>query len=316
MIGLSVVIPTHDRPESLSRTVEALLRQSLLPDEIIIVNDHEADIPPAVGESITAAGVSFEYCRLQSPRPSASASRNHGMKLATGGILVMIDDDVLPPTDCLAKIAEMYALAPPGSIAAIGPRIASLPPKNRFGRWLWGVLAKVLGELRWAPRACAGRYAAVPAKLRRCLEPGRPLSGSLMTVRREIADEYRFDEEFFSGGYVLGEDRDFSLRIARDRPVFLATDLVVMHDPHPGGRPDRFRMGRMLVSSTLHTAKRCGDRGAGTLVLLGHEFIGTCLLHAIWGLAMRKQGNLLYATGIAVELLSRARTLITESICR
>jgi len=312
-MSLSVIIPTHDRPESLARTVKALLGQTLLPDEIIIVNDHETDIPAAVGKSIAAAGVSLEYCRLRTPRPSASASRNHGMKLASGEILVMIDDDVRPPADCLAAVAEMYALAPRGSVAAIGARVISPPAKNRLGRWLWGVLARAFGEVGWAPRVCASRYAVLPAKLRGRLEAGRSLSGSLMTLRRSIAREYRFDDEFFCG-YVLGEDRDLSLRIALKHPVFLATDLAVVHDTHPGGRPDRFRMGRMLVSSTLHTAGQCGDRGAGTLVLLGHEFIGVCLLRAVWGLATRNKGNLQYAAGIVVELLSRAGNVIAEAL--
>ena len=64
-------------------------------------------------------------------------------------------------------------------------------------------------------------------------------------------------------------------------------------------------MGRMLVSSTLHTAGRCGDSGAGTLLLLGYEFAGTFLLHALWGLARRRKSNLLYAGGIAREVLGR-----------
>jgi len=239
------------------------------------------------------------------------------MKLASGEILVMIDDDVLPPADCLARLTEMYALAPPDSLAAIGPRIVSTPPRNRFGRWLWGVLARAMGEIRWTPRLCAARYVPLPAKLRGQLAPGRPLSGSLMSLRSSIVDaeNYRFDEEFFCG-YVLGEDRDLSLRIAVNRPVLLAKNLSAVHDTRPGGRPDRLRMGRMLVSSTLHTAEQCNDRGAGTFVLLGYEFIGTCLLHTVWGLAMRKKVNLLYAAGIAVELLSRAGKLAARTLWR
>ena len=132
------------------------------------------------------------------------------------------------------------------------------------------------------------------------------MSGCLMSVRREVAREYRFDDEFFCG-YVLGEDRDLGFRIALDRPVFLAGDITVLHDPYPGGRPDRLRMGRMLVSSTIHTADACGDSGAGTFVLLGYEFAGTFLLHAGWGLVKRRGSNLLYAAGIATELFSRFR---------
>ena len=304
MTTMSVIVPTHNRPESLARTAAALLDQTRLPDEIIIVNDGREEIPSGLGQSITSSGVAFEYRQFGADRPSASASRNYGMDIASGQILVMIDDDVVPGADCLAALAAMYDRAGADTVAAIGARPVPPPAKNRFGRKLWNLLAGILGETRWAPRVCAARYVALPAELRAELTPGKAMSGCLMSVRREIAAEYRFDDEFFSG-YVLGEDRDLGFRIALGRPVFLAEDLTVLHDPHPGGRPDRFRMGRMLVSSTLHTAGRCGDSGAGTFVLLGHEFAGTFLLHAVWGLAGGRKGNLLHAAGIAVEVLSR-----------
>ena len=313
MTTISVIIPTHNRPEALSRTVASLLEQTRLPDEIVIVNDGRDEIPTGLGQSITSAGVAFEYCELRTGRPSASASRNCGMDLASGQILVMIDDDVVPPANCLATLAAMYDRTGAESVAAIGARPVPPPAKNRFGRRLWNFLAVVLGETRWAPRICAARYVALPPELRAELTPGKAMSGCLMSVRRDVAAEYRFDDEFFCG-YVLGEDRNLGFRIALDRPVFLAENLTVLHDPHPGGRPDRLRMGRMIVSSTLHTADRCADRGAGTFVLLAYEFAGMFLLHAGWGLARRRKSNLLYAAGIAVEVLSRLGKRIAAAV--
>ena len=137
--------------------------------------------------------------------------------------------------------------------------------------------------------------------------------GGLISVRRRVAAEYRFDDEFFCG-YVVGEDRDFSFRIALDLPVFMAENITVLHDPRPGGRPNRFMLGRMIVSSTLHTAHRCGDRGAGAFVLLCYQFAGTFLLHAVWGLVRRQKSNLLYAAGIAVEVFSRLGKRIASTI--
>jgi glycosyltransferase involved in cell wall biosynthesis len=310
---ISVIIPTHNRPESLARVAATLLEQTRLPDEIVIVNDGDLEIPSDLGESITSLGVAFEYCVFRSDRPSASASRNRGMDLAAGQILVMIDDDVLPETDCLDELEKMYEMAPDDAVAGIGAWPVPPPPENRFGRSLWNFLTVLLGETCWSPRICAARYVALPLALRAKLTPGKAMSGCLMSVRREIAADYRFDEEFFCG-YVLGEDRDLGFRIARDRPVFRAAGLNVLHDPAGGGRPDRFRMGRMLVSSTLHTARRCGDRGAGTFLLLGYEFAGTFLLHASWGLARRQGSNLLYAAGIAKEVLSRLSKRITAYV--
>jgi hypothetical protein len=311
--SISVIIPTHNRPESLARTVESLLVQDRRPDQIVIVNDGHLPPPDSLDESITSAGVAYEYCEFRSDSPSASASRNRGMELATSQVLVMIDDDVIPPPDCLGRLAAMYDLDSGGVVAAIGATPIPPEPANRLGRGLWDFLATILGEIRWAPRLCAARYVVLPPGLRRKLTPGKPLSGCLMSMRADVSAGYRFDDEFF-GGYTLGEDRDLGFRIAVDRAVFLAEDLTVLHDPAPGGRPDRMRMGRMLVSSTLHTAGGCGDSGAGTALLLGYELAGTCLLHTLWGIARLRRSNLLYAAGIARELLARLRKRITAYI--
>jgi len=313
MTTVSVIIPTHNRPESLGRTVQALLAQTRIPDQIVIINDGDDEIPAGLAETISCAGAHFNYCRLRTDRPSASASRNRGMELASEQILVMIDDDVIPPEDCLARLVEMYDQAPGGAVAGIGARPVPPEAENRFGRKMWELLACLLGEIRWAPRLCAARYSPLPPALRAKLTPGKPMSGCLMSVRRELDREYRFDDEFFCG-YVLGEDRDLGFRIAMTCPVFLADDLTVLHAPHPAGRPDRVRMGRMLVSSTLHTAKNCRDAGAGTQFLLGYEFAGTFLLHAIWGLARAQKSNLHYAAGIAAELLSRLGKRIAAAV--
>ena len=43
--SISVILPTHDRPDSLRRAVRSVLAQSLLPVELIIVNDGDEEIP-------------------------------------------------------------------------------------------------------------------------------------------------------------------------------------------------------------------------------------------------------------------------------
>jgi len=38
-MDISVVVPTKDRPENLKRAISSLFIQTILPDEIIIIND-------------------------------------------------------------------------------------------------------------------------------------------------------------------------------------------------------------------------------------------------------------------------------------
>ena len=81
--GVSIVISTHDRPRSLRKVFDSILRQTLLPREIIIVNDGPSDIPAELSEEARAAGIGFRHERLDTA--SLTASRNRGMALAIRG---------------------------------------------------------------------------------------------------------------------------------------------------------------------------------------------------------------------------------------
>ncbi|KKL09408.1 hypothetical protein LCGC14_2566130, partial [marine sediment metagenome] len=52
------IFSTHDRPESLRRAVDSLLRQSLMPDEVIIVDDGAEPIPDDIGDAVMQAALS------------------------------------------------------------------------------------------------------------------------------------------------------------------------------------------------------------------------------------------------------------------
>ena len=308
---VSAVVRTCDRPESLRRTIESLLAQSRLPDEIVIVNDGAEEVPADLANRVRAAGAAFKYCRISAR--CAPAARNRGMERAGGEILVMLDDDVLMESDCLARLMEMYRQAPPGTVAGIGAAPVEPPPGSLLGRRLWRVAAKIMGLRCWMPRVCASRYVALPARLRKSLLPGKALSGCMISLRREIASAYRFDENL--PGYALGEDREFSCRVGQEQPLFLATDLTVLHDAHPLGRPDWKSIGRMLVTSTLYIAGKCRQRGPGSALLLGYEFVGSFLLHGLWGIGTRRGRNLHFAAGIAAELIHRVGGGMRKLLC-
>jgi len=90
-IKLSVIIPTHNRPDELARTLECLKRQSI-PDEdyeIIVVDDGSQ--PPV----LLTLGTESPKCSLvRLEGVERSAARNAGAAAASGEVLVFIDDDI------------------------------------------------------------------------------------------------------------------------------------------------------------------------------------------------------------------------------
>jgi len=92
---ISVIIPTHNRREFLSEALKSVVSQSLLPDEILVVNNG-ADKASLSGELASKVKI---YDII--PDAGASQARNFGASLATGDYLAFLDDDDLWNKDYL-----------------------------------------------------------------------------------------------------------------------------------------------------------------------------------------------------------------------
>ncbi|HUQ51779.1 MAG TPA: glycosyltransferase [Gammaproteobacteria bacterium] len=105
---VSVVVPTHGRPELLSRCLAALAAQTLprRDYEIVIVGDGPDERTRAAVESSPCGA---RYVELPHQRGPAAA-RNAGWRAATGEIVAFTDDDTVPAPDWLmAGLAAMSA---------------------------------------------------------------------------------------------------------------------------------------------------------------------------------------------------------------
>jgi len=88
---LSIIIPTFNRPELLSRAVQSALDQTLPEIEVIVVDDGST---PAVN---LPAHDKLRVSRLE-PNQGGAAARNHGAAIAQAPwITYLDDDDVLQP---------------------------------------------------------------------------------------------------------------------------------------------------------------------------------------------------------------------------
>jgi GT2 family glycosyltransferase len=98
--SVSIVIPTHDRCESLREVLSRLERQNGAPPiQVIVVADGCTDETAAV---VSAFSGSFD-CRLITQASSGpSRARNAGAQVATGELLIFLDDDIIASEDFVA----------------------------------------------------------------------------------------------------------------------------------------------------------------------------------------------------------------------
>src|SRR5215831_17334690 len=200
--AISLIIPTRNRPADLLETVQAVLNQTRLPDELIVVDQSATpDNHRPLEEMLDARpGVRLIYIwdRAIAGIPMA---RNAGFAASTGELVCYLDDDITPARDYLEQV-----------VRGLGefPGWAGL-----CGRFTEGVAR---GRLRRLIRALF-RRGLFRDDRERLGTMNRPVEMSLMCggaacYRREMLRKFRFDENLT--GYALGEDVEFCLRAGRE----------------------------------------------------------------------------------------------------
>jgi glycosyltransferase involved in cell wall biosynthesis len=85
---VSVVIPTHRRPEKLARSVESIVAQTCADWELLIVND----APSVSVDGVLPDDGRISYLKHERNR-GAPAARNTGIGAAEGEFIALLDDD-------------------------------------------------------------------------------------------------------------------------------------------------------------------------------------------------------------------------------
>lgn len=89
---VSVVIPTHDRPDLLERAIRSVLEQTYTELELIVVDDASPE-PVSLNEIVDRDAIADARCiRLEDNRGGAGA-RNAGVAAASGEYVAFLDDD-------------------------------------------------------------------------------------------------------------------------------------------------------------------------------------------------------------------------------
>jgi glycosyltransferase involved in cell wall biosynthesis len=107
---ISVIVPTFNRPALVQQAVESVLAQhGGFAFEILVIDDGSS---PATAEALRRFGDRIRYVRQENA--GLNPARNHGLRLATGSYIALLDDDdVWMPdkTERLMAALERYPRA-------------------------------------------------------------------------------------------------------------------------------------------------------------------------------------------------------------
>ena len=119
--SLSIVIPTYNRENLLSRVLEGYLAQSQAHSihELLVVDDGSTDATEAmVGQFIRRSPFPIRY--LRQPNKGPAAARNFGIREAKSGIVLFTDSDVVPARDLVAQHLDWHRRNPGTAAAVLG----------------------------------------------------------------------------------------------------------------------------------------------------------------------------------------------------
>lgn len=105
---VSVIVPTYKRPESLSRCLDALARQTTVADEIIVVVRQDDKASKQVLSQRRAEAVRLVSIHVPAERPGFVAALNAGVSASRGGIVCFTDDDAEPRPDWISRILDTF----------------------------------------------------------------------------------------------------------------------------------------------------------------------------------------------------------------
>jgi FkbM family methyltransferase len=247
---IAFIIATKDRPRELRQMLLSLQQQSVMPDQIVIV-DSGASV-----ENVAAEFPSLNICYAHHSPPSAAQQRNAGLALVNGDatLIGFLDDDVVLEPNAIVNMLAFWESAPKNFGGAafnwLNPPTRALAALKRMSLVSWlGIYPAEPGMV-----AKSGWHSVVGRVERDTLVEWLPSGASVW--RRNVFQRGAFDDYF--QGYSYLEDLDFSYGISRRHQLCIVADAGFRHYPASAGREGNFRFGKIEVANRLHVVRKHG----------------------------------------------------------
>ena len=309
----SVIIPTYNRPQEIRDCLMSLLRQTVKPDEIVVVDDGNLPEPPLKAE-IERAGLSYTY--VKNDKSGRVDPLNVGVSCAGGDIVYFLDDDVELYPDYLERIRAHYTADPEGQLAGVGGVIANARPMTvaRTVRWVANTLVLNSGFREGAilPSGFCVDYGYTP------FPPVKPrdvqfLSGGASSYRRHLLAERPLVDGYRAIAY--GEDKLFSGGLARRHRLVLEPGAKLIHHESPAMRADNRARGRKTVLGKYLLFRGVAKRHGWHWLCFAYALTGYLLIRTAIAVARcrRADGHHVLGALDAAWLIVRGRVTLTIS---
>lgn len=261
MKTFTVTVPTYKREKDLGECLASLLSQSLLPTEVLVIDD--ATTPDAFlaewRRRFEEKGAAFTYLRKDHAvvRRGLSESKNLALKTAKGEIVFFFDDDVVVGPGFLAAVMTVWNGSPDAKLLGVGGLVENVR-STIFLEKIYNRLFGLTGECSWdindAAYQCWDRDIKENTK-------GYYLLGGVSSYRR--AEMAALGFATFSGGRTELEDVDLCLKAKRaGYHMMLVPAARVLHKESPASREAEYLIGKKEAFNRKDIFRRHGLKTA------------------------------------------------------
>lgn len=270
---ISVCIATYRRADRLAALLSDLTRQTLLPQQVVIVDNDEAGSAAAVVEELRRSRPPFVIHYDIQPIKNISITRNRTVELATQEWLAFVDDDERAPDYWLARLAAAATqYDATGVLGPVDPVVpAEAPAWIRRGRFYD------------FPRMPSGTV----------IPPNRLRFGNVLLAARLLRTvDIVFDPAY---GLTGGEDGDLLSRLVLQGAKIVWCDEAIVHEPIEKSRLSLKWLMRRSLRGGQDFARHCltgryGTRTANRFRLFARALI-QLMLAACLALVMLPLGR-------------------------
>lgn len=262
---ISLIVCTYMRPTPLLQLLQSVKKQSLYPDEILIIDGSTNEETKNILKKTHFDNL--VYFLVPPEHRGLTKQRNYGIeKVGTEmEIICFLDDDTVLEKDYFEQLLQTFKIHP--EALGVGGYIINetqcefvgedyQPKISDYFYDGWNrkdgsrfVLRKIFGlDSDCPPAFCPlfwhGRSVGFLPPSGKIYEVEQ-LMGGVSSFRKRVFETLQFSTYFV--GYGLYEDADFTIRVAKTGKLFVNTAARLSHYHSPSGRPNQYQYGKMVV---------------------------------------------------------------------
>lgn len=294
-MNCSIIIPTCNRQKDLAQTIDSVLRQSVLPLEIIVIDQSDGeDTKKYITNIKNAFKVKVNIVYFYQREKSSVKARNRGISIASGDIISFFDDDVILFEDYLKNIQQCF-----NDNKLVGGLSGNVIIRNKLQGWKWNI-RKILLRL-FLLNNFDGRmtisgfgYSLFEREIDHDIQV-EMLTGCNMNFRKQLIKNETFDEWF--EGYSYREDAEFSYRMSQKFKLIMIPEAKLFHNRSKANRLDIYSQKVMAVKNYYYFYKKHARKNIVTDFLFLYSLAGLCVIFLIEYLNNRNKEKYAQLTG-------------------